>query len=48
VAVLDEDLRSACLNALNIRSEDARAFANGYSWRASTEQFLANLAVDGV
>jgi len=44
IAVLDEDLQSACLAALHIRREDCRAFAQMRSWRASTEQFLANLA----
>jgi len=43
VGVLHEDLRQACLSALNIPREDARAFALTRSWRACTEQFLANL-----
>jgi glycosyltransferase involved in cell wall biosynthesis len=45
IAVLDEDLRSACLAALRIQREDCRAFAMARSWRASTEQFLGNLAL---
>jgi glycosyltransferase involved in cell wall biosynthesis len=41
--VLDDDLRAACLRALQIPRKDARAFALAHSWRACTEQFLANL-----
>lgn len=40
---LDNDLRAACLRALKIPREDARAFAMTRSWRSCTEQFLANL-----
>jgi glycosyltransferase involved in cell wall biosynthesis len=40
---LDNDLRAACLRALQIPRETARAFALTRSWRACTEQFLANL-----
>jgi len=40
---LDTDLRAACLRALEIPRADARAFAVTRSWRACTEQFLANL-----
>jgi glycosyltransferase involved in cell wall biosynthesis len=47
IAVLDEDLRSACLQALMIRRDACRAFALIRSWSASTEQFLANLAPTG-
>jgi glycosyltransferase involved in cell wall biosynthesis len=43
VAVLDDDLRAACLRALDIPRDAARAFALTRSWRACTEQFLANL-----
>src|SRR5258708_4102935 len=45
IAALDEDLHAACLQALTIRREDCRAFALTRSWSASTEQFLANLAL---
>ena len=45
VAVLDEDLRSAALQALTVSREECRAFALARSWRASTEQFIANLAL---
>jgi hypothetical protein len=41
--VLDNDLRAACLKALQIPPETARAFALTRSWRVCTEQFLANL-----
>ena len=43
VGALDEDLRAACLRALDIPREKARAFALTRSWRACTEQFLSNL-----
>lgn len=46
IAVLDNDLRSTCLRALTIPREHCRAFALKHSWRACTEQFLSNLAVD--
>jgi len=45
VAVLDEDLRAACLQALSIPRQSCRGFALARSWRASTEQFLVNLAL---
>lgn len=41
---LDADLGAACRKALTISSQTARAFAQRHSWRASAEQFLANLA----
>jgi glycosyltransferase involved in cell wall biosynthesis len=50
VAALDNDLRAACLRALAIRegrektSIAPRDFALQHSWRACTEQFLANIA----
>jgi glycosyltransferase involved in cell wall biosynthesis len=46
VAVLDEDLRAACLRALSIAPETCRRFALNHSWEACTDQFLANLALD--
>jgi glycosyltransferase involved in cell wall biosynthesis len=42
--VLDEDLRRACLQALNLDRSACRRFAETRSWRRSTEQFLAFLA----
>jgi glycosyltransferase involved in cell wall biosynthesis len=50
VAALDNDLRAACLKALEIRKGEGeanlspRAFALQHSWRACTQQFLANIA----
>ncbi len=41
--VMHENLRTACLEALKLRREDAAAHARKFSWRAATEQFLANL-----
>ncbi|HTN49727.1 MAG TPA: glycosyltransferase family 1 protein [Burkholderiaceae bacterium] len=41
VAVLDEDLRKAALNALRIDRASCRAYAERHSWRAATVQFLA-------
>jgi glycosyltransferase involved in cell wall biosynthesis len=48
IAVLDEDLRAACLQALSIPREACRAFVFHRSWRAAAEQFLGNLAPAGV
>jgi len=45
-AVLDENLREACLTALALSGETARSFALTRSWPACTEQFLANLALE--
>ena len=45
VAVLNEDLRAACLQALTISRPLCREFALRRSWRASAEQFLGNLAL---
>jgi glycosyltransferase involved in cell wall biosynthesis len=42
--VLDEDLRRACMAALQIDRGACRRFAESRSWRSSTEQFLAQLA----
>jgi glycosyltransferase involved in cell wall biosynthesis len=50
VAVLHEDLRTACLRALELakhpRPVTPRAFAESRSWRACTLQFLHNIAVE--
>lgn len=50
VAVLDQDLRKACLEALELRRHPRpltpRAFAESRSWRACTLQFLRNVAVE--
>jgi glycosyltransferase involved in cell wall biosynthesis len=41
--VLDEDLRKACLAALQIDRGAARAHAERFSWRRATEQFERHL-----
>ena len=41
--VMHEDLRQACLAALNISRHSARAHAEKFSWRAATEQFVGHL-----
>ncbi|MEI8393541.1 MAG: glycosyltransferase family 1 protein [Rhodospirillaceae bacterium] len=43
VSCLDENLGRAVQNALTCSPEACREFALKYSWRASAEQFLANL-----
>lgn len=47
VAALEDDLKTACMRALTLSRQDARAFAQSRSWRSCTQQFLANLAVEG-
>jgi glycosyltransferase involved in cell wall biosynthesis len=41
VAVLDEDLRKAALQALRIDRSACRRYAERFSWRAATMQFIA-------
>ncbi len=41
--VMHEDLRQACLGALEIDRRTARAHAERFSWRAATEQFVGHL-----
>jgi glycosyltransferase involved in cell wall biosynthesis len=41
--IVDVDLRKACLEALELKREDARALAEKYSWRACAEDFRRNL-----
>lgn len=43
VGVLDNDLRAAALAALAIPRDRCRAFAAKFTWRASAQQFVANL-----
>ncbi len=45
VGVLDEDLRSACLRALELSPEAARNFAMRYTWRECARQFLDNVLI---
>jgi glycosyltransferase involved in cell wall biosynthesis len=48
VAVLDEDLRAACLRALALSRADCRAYAEAMSWEESARCFLANVERDGI
>jgi glycosyltransferase involved in cell wall biosynthesis len=41
--IVDRDLRKACMEALELKREDARALAEKYSWRACAEDFRRNL-----
>jgi hypothetical protein len=43
IGVLDEDLRAACLAALELEREACRAFALNYSWENSARQFIGHL-----
>lgn len=43
VAVLDDDLRTACLAALDISPPDCREYAETVTWEASAQLFLDNL-----
>ncbi len=43
IGVLDEDLRAACLDALNISREACRAFALTRSWATSARQFIGHV-----
>ncbi len=43
VGVLNEDLRVACLGALNISRDACRAFALTRSWENSARQFIGHL-----
>lgn len=43
---LDEDLKTACLKALDLNREDARAYALTFAWDACAKQFISNLALE--
>ncbi len=43
VGVLDEDLGQACRQALAVPRQRAREFSLGFTWAASTRQFLDNV-----
>jgi glycosyltransferase involved in cell wall biosynthesis len=43
IGVLDEDLRAACLGALDLSRDACRAFALNYSWENSARQFIGHL-----
>jgi glycosyltransferase involved in cell wall biosynthesis len=40
---LHEDLRTACLRALELNRDEVAAYAQRFSWRAATEQFVSHL-----
>lgn len=44
VGTLDEDLRTAALEALALKPEDCRAYALGYAWQNCARQFESHLA----
>ena len=46
--ILDEDLGAAAWRALGLDPAACRAHALGYTWEASTRQFLNALARSGV
>jgi len=43
VGALNDDLRTACLQALNLSRSRCRAYALGYSWENSAQQFISHL-----
>jgi len=43
IGVLSEDLRAACLGALDLSRDACRAFALNYSWENSAHQFIGHL-----
>ena len=43
VGALHEDLRTACLRATQLNREDVAKYAQRFSWRAATQQFLSHL-----
>ncbi|WP_304945414.1 MULTISPECIES: glycosyltransferase family 1 protein [unclassified Xanthobacter] len=45
VGVLDEDLRTACMKALELSPAAARRFGERYTWRESARQFLDNVLI---
>jgi glycosyltransferase involved in cell wall biosynthesis len=44
IGVLDDDLRAACLRALQISREACRAFALSHSWENSARQFIGHVS----
>jgi glycosyltransferase involved in cell wall biosynthesis len=43
IGILSEDLRAACLGALDLSRDACRAFALNYSWENSARQFIGHL-----
>jgi glycosyltransferase involved in cell wall biosynthesis len=41
--ICDDDLQKACVEALKLSREDARSYAEKFSWRACAEEFRRNL-----
>ncbi|MGB5093337.1 MAG: glycosyltransferase family 1 protein [Parvibaculum sp.] len=46
VGCLDEDLTTACLQAIRTPRENCLQFAQGFAWDACTRQFITNLALE--
>jgi glycosyltransferase involved in cell wall biosynthesis len=44
VGALDDDLRAACLRALNLSREKCRAFAVGHSWESCARIFIGHVS----
>jgi glycosyltransferase involved in cell wall biosynthesis len=45
IGALDEDLRKACLKALTIDRKAVRTFAEKFTWKKTTEQFIGSLHI---
>jgi glycosyltransferase involved in cell wall biosynthesis len=45
VGALNDDLRQACLAALQISRQDCLEFASGHTWAASARTFIEHMAV---
>jgi glycosyltransferase involved in cell wall biosynthesis len=45
VGAMNDDLRTACLDAMKIDRHTARAHAEKFSWHAATEQFVSHLRI---
>jgi glycosyltransferase involved in cell wall biosynthesis len=43
IGALNEDLRRACMDALQVSREACRAYALGYSWENSARQFIGHV-----
>lgn len=43
---LDNDLKTACMAALRLNRDDARAYAMTFAWDACAKQFISNLALE--
>jgi glycosyltransferase involved in cell wall biosynthesis len=44
VGVLNDDLRTACLEALNVSRQSCLEFAARHTWEASARAFIENMA----